>query len=261
MGLTDCGLRGSWEYVKPQFDTKTALVLHVCAQYFAKMNLFLFLLISVTYAQRESRHKKFDRTTKEMIEEFEHEIPKITLGKGTNMGSHSDAKSLQSEVAAKIGNQYVGVAINIQNYSPFLLTDVHKHVEYGWPEPDAGYLPKHTFHDVRPKHEEVFLFHNRGWRTEANKRNSRGSISWQLKRSNGNNLTVVSDLAPFEHFLRLQLSWDIPFAYCQYGHTSGYKDFTNKVMVGELSQELRELPARPRRTQQGDCVFKTPSWG
>ena len=32
------------------------------------------------------------------------------------------------------------------------------------------------------QHEEVFLFHNRGWRTEANKRNSRGSISWQLKR-------------------------------------------------------------------------------
>ena len=68
-----------------------------------------------------------------MIEEFEHEIPKIMLGKGTNMGSHSDAKSLQSEVAAKIGSQYVGVAVNIQNYSPFLLTDVHKHVEYGWP--------------------------------------------------------------------------------------------------------------------------------
>ena len=105
----------------------------VCAQVFAKMNLFLFLLISVSFAQREARHKKFDRTTEEMIEEFEREVPKITLGKGTNMGSNSDAKSIQSEVAAKIGSQYVGVAVNIQNYSPFLLTDVHKHVEYGWP--------------------------------------------------------------------------------------------------------------------------------
>ena len=105
----------------------------VCAQVFAQMNLFLFLLISVTFAQIATRHKKFDRTTEEMIEEFEREVPKITLGKGTNMGSNSDAKSLQSEVAAKIGSQYVGVAINIQNYSPFLLTDVHKHVEYGWP--------------------------------------------------------------------------------------------------------------------------------
>ena len=98
------------------------------------MKLILLFLISVTSAQRESRHKKFDRTTKEMIKEFESDRPNIKLGKGKNMGSHSgDAKSLQSEVAAKVGSQYVGVAVNIQNYSPFLLTDVHKHVEYGWP--------------------------------------------------------------------------------------------------------------------------------
>jgi len=167
-----------------------------------------------------------------MIKEFESDRPNIKLGKGKNMGSHrGDAKSLQSEVAAKVGSQYVGVAVHIQNYSPYLLTDVHKHVEYGWPEPVAGHLPKHTFHDVKPKQEEVFLFHNRGWMTEAKKRNSRGSISWQLKRSNGGNITVKSDLAPGEHFLRLQLSWDIPFKYCKYEHTSAYKDSTNKMMV------------------------------
>ena len=70
-----------------------------------------------------------------MIKEFESDRPNIKLGKGKNMAmdSHSDAKSLQSEVAAKVGSQYVGVAVNIQNYSPYLLTDVHKHVEYGWP--------------------------------------------------------------------------------------------------------------------------------
>ena len=98
------------------------------------MKLSLLLLISVTSAQRESRHKKFDRTTKEMIKEFESDRPNIKLGKGKNMGSHrGDAKSLQSEVAAKVGSQYVGVAVHIQNYSPYLLTDVQKHVEYGWP--------------------------------------------------------------------------------------------------------------------------------
>ena len=51
---------------------------------------------------------------------------------------------------------------------------------------------------------------------------------------------MKSDLAPGEHFLRLQLSWDIPFKYCKYEHTSAYKDSTNKV-VSNLSNRHNPL--------------------
>ena len=73
-----------------------------------------------------------DRTTEEDIRQFDSERPDIQLQKGVNMGAHKSAKSLQSEVARKIGSKYVGVAVNVQNYSPFLLTDVQKNVIYGY---------------------------------------------------------------------------------------------------------------------------------
>ena len=90
----------------------------------------LFLLSAVK--AREARHNKIDKTTKDDIRQFESERPNIELEKGLNMGDHTSAKSLQSEVAAKIGSEYVGVVVNIQNYSPFLLTDVQKNVIYGY---------------------------------------------------------------------------------------------------------------------------------
>ena len=91
----------------------------------------LLLLISAVKA-REARHNKMDRTTEDDIRQFDSERPNIQLQKGLNMGAHSSAKSLQSELARKIGSKYVGVAVNVQNYSPFLLTDVQKNVIYGY---------------------------------------------------------------------------------------------------------------------------------
>ena len=91
----------------------------------------LLFLISVLKA-REARHNKMDRTTEYDIRQFDSERPNIQLQKGVNMGTHSSAKSLQSELAQKVGSKYVGVAVNIQNYSPFLLTDVQKNVIYGY---------------------------------------------------------------------------------------------------------------------------------
>ena len=63
-------------------------------------------------------------------------------------------------------------------------------------------------------------------------------------RSNGGNITVKSDLAPGEHFLRLQLSWDIPFKYCKYEHTSAYKDSTNKVVSNIINKHTSYLSNR-----------------
>ena len=91
----------------------------------------MIFLISAVQA-RDARHNKMERTTVDDIQQFESERPNIELEKGVNLGGHSSAKSLQSEVAKKIGSGYVGVAVNIQNYSPFLLTDVQKNVIYGY---------------------------------------------------------------------------------------------------------------------------------
>ena len=91
----------------------------------------MIFLISAVQA-RDARHNKMDRTTVDDIQQFESERPNIELAKGVNLGEHSSAKSLQSEVAKEIGSGYVGVAVNIQNYSPFLLTDVQKNVIYGY---------------------------------------------------------------------------------------------------------------------------------
>ena len=90
----------------------------------------IFLLSAVK--AREARHNTIDKTTEDDIKQFESERPNIELKKGLNMGNHTSAKSLQSYVAEKIGSAYVGVAVNIQNYSPFLLTDVQKNVIYGY---------------------------------------------------------------------------------------------------------------------------------
>ena len=98
------------------------------------MSLFCLLILISAVTAREARHNQMDRTTEDAIKQFDSERPNVKLGKGVNMGSggpHS-AESLQSKVAAQIGINYVGVAVNIQNYSPFLLTDVKKHVIYGW---------------------------------------------------------------------------------------------------------------------------------
>ena len=92
----------------------------------------LIFLLSAVKANRESRHNKIDKTTEDDIRQFESERPNIELKKGLNMGNHTSAKSLQSYVAEKIGSAYVGVAVNIQNYSPFLLTDVQKNVIWGY---------------------------------------------------------------------------------------------------------------------------------
>lgn len=193
------------------------------------MNLLCWISLLSAVKAREARHFKIDKTTESDIEQFDSERPNIDLEKGSNMGDHSSAKSLQSEVASKIGRQYVGVAVNIQNYSPFLLTDVQKSIKYGYSEPDAGYLPDHAFHAVKPKQEEVFLFHNWGYQTEAGKRNTRGSISWQIKRSNGANVTVEADLGHGvrSYALRLSLSWYVWFTTC----ASQIEDSNNKMMV------------------------------
>ena len=90
----------------------------------------IFLLSAVK--AREARHNTIDKTTEDDIKQFESERPNIELKKGLNMGNHTSAKSLQSYVAEKIGSAYVGVAVNIQNYSPFLLTDVQKNVIWGY---------------------------------------------------------------------------------------------------------------------------------
>ena len=55
---------------------------------------------------------------------------------------------------------------------------------------------------------------------------------------------MKSDLAPGEHFLRLQLSWDIPFKYCKYEHTSAYKDSTNKVVSNIINKHTSYLSNR-----------------
>ena len=97
------------------------------------MSLWRLILLLSAVDAREARHSKIDKTTKDDISQFDSERPNIELKKGLNLGEHGSAKSLQSEVAAKIGvNKYVGVAVNIQNYSPFLLTDVQKNVIYGY---------------------------------------------------------------------------------------------------------------------------------
>jgi len=193
------------------------------------MNLWCFIFLLSAVKAREARHFKIDKTTESDIEQFDSERPNIDLEKGSNMGDHSSAKSLQSEVASKIGRQYVGVALNIQNYSPFLLTDLQKSIKYGYSEPDGGYLPDHAFHAVKPKQEEVFLFHNWGYTTEAGKRNTRGSISWQIKRSNGANVTVEADFGDGvrSYALRLSLSWDVWFTTC----ASQIEHSNNKMMV------------------------------
>ena len=90
----------------------------------------IFLLSAVK--AREARHNTIDKTTEDDIKQFESERPNIELKKGLNMGDHTSAKSLQSYVAEKIGSAYVGVAVNIQNYSPFLLTDVQNNVIWGY---------------------------------------------------------------------------------------------------------------------------------
>ena len=91
----------------------------------------MIFLISAVKA-REARHFKIDKTTESDIKQFDSERPNIDLEKGSNMGAYASARTLQSEVAAKIGSGYVGVAVNIQNYSPFLLTDVQKSIKYGY---------------------------------------------------------------------------------------------------------------------------------
>ena len=96
------------------------------------MNLLCWISLLSAVKAWEARHFKIDKTTESDIEQFDSERPNIDLEKGSNMGDHSSAKSLQSEVASKIGRQYVGVAVNIQNYSPFLLTDVQKSIKYGY---------------------------------------------------------------------------------------------------------------------------------
>ena len=97
-----------------------------------KMSFWRLIFLLTAVKAREARHNTIDKTTEDDIKQFESERPHIELKKGLNMGNHTSAKSLQSYVAEKIGSGYVGVAVNIQNYSPFLLTDVQKNVLWGY---------------------------------------------------------------------------------------------------------------------------------
>ena len=46
---------------------------------------------------------------------------------GTDPGA-----AVQEAMRQKVGRQYIGVAVRVRNFSPFILTDPRSNVDYGW---------------------------------------------------------------------------------------------------------------------------------
>ena len=128
--------------------------------------LALFLAAPSTHASFEKKLSAF----KEKIKGRSVEMTGNLLSTGT-----SDGAEMQDIVAGSIGYNYVGVAVQIKNHSPYDLTAPLMHAASGWQE-DGSNLPGYGLNSVDSGKEDAFLAHNRGYTTGDGRRNSRGAF-------------------------------------------------------------------------------------
>ena len=72
------------------------------------------------------------RTSAEDVAAFDRFIPANKPIKAGNLGGDKTVESVRASISSKVNSYYVGVVINIRNYSPYLLTDPKYSVTCGY---------------------------------------------------------------------------------------------------------------------------------
>merc|ERR1712110_369973 len=152
-----------------------------------------------------------------------------TFEKGENIRLASDqtATSVQQKVASQVGSNFVSVALNIRNQSPFKLGKPKTFARCGYQE-DRTYLKsykKHHHEGINPGFEEVFLFHNWG----KDHVSSCGAVAWQVQEKKGETYKALETEGG--HTLRLVVSW-----------YQGYLACDNRGSPNKVTMRLEETP-------------------
>lgn len=168
--------------------------------------LFIYLLICISVCSVCASSKSRRKAELELLRNIELFESKIEGFDDLDRSGHFLENDFERAEDALAGKGNVGVVIEVDNYSQFLLDDQRHHVKYGWQD---KHLSKKRA--IRPKNRDIVLFHNYA---DGGARSSGGSISWQVKKEDGSPYILAGKK---RKGLRIVLTWSIWYKQCGRG--------------------------------------------